>query len=696
MSTRDLLIEIGTEELPPKALKDLSAAFSGFLRQAMTDKNLAFADCHAFASPRRLAVLFSSLQENAPDETVEQWGPPAKIAFDDNGKPSKAGEAFANKNAIPVSELANCVRNDGKQDKLFVSKTVPGVQIKTQLTELVSQALAALPIPKRMRWGASREQFVRPIHWATIIFGEEVIDGEVMGIAVANRTRGHRFHCNRELSLFSASSYESVLENEGYVIADFDKRQAKIRSQVEAEGQRLGGKAVIDDSLLDEVTALVEWPVALAGNFEERFLKVPAEALVSSMKEHQKYFHVVDNNGVLMPHFITVANIESTDPQKVIDGNERVIRPRLSDAAFFFEVDCKTTLEARRENLRNVVFQEKLGTIYDKTVRLESLAGILADKLSANSDDAKRAAQLCKSDLVSEMVFEFDDMQGIAGYYYAVNDKESSEVASAMQEQYLPAFAGDALPETATGTILALADRLDTITGIFGIGQTPSGSKDPFALRRASLGVLRIIIEKGLELDLRELIETALGQHSQVTSSAELVDQIFAYMLDRLQAWYEDQEISVEIFRAVTARNITSPADFNRRVLAVKGFSALAEAAPLAAANKRVSNILDKSSDTDLSGDVDGTLLEAGAEQALADALRTQREAVSPLFAEGSYEAALKQLSGLKDTVDNYFDQVMVNVDDTAVRNNRLRLLSSLRALFLEVADISHLVPAKN
>lgn len=696
MSCRDLVIEIGTEELPPKSLNTLSQAFTAFICKSLDDKQVGYAGVKSFASPRRLAVLFSQLQENTPQQTIESWGPPLKVALDAGGQPSKAGQAFANKNGIDPAELGQYVKNDGKQDKLFISKTEPGVAVQSLIVDIVAGSLAALPIAKRMRWGASREQFVRPVHWASLVFGDEAISGQLLGLDIGRQSRGHRFHCNRALTIDTASQYEALLEGEGKVIADYDKRRELIRQQVNQQAQALGGQAVIDEELLDEVTALVEWPVALAGRFEERFLKVPAEALISSMKEHQKYFHVIDTNGALQPYFITVSNIESSEPQKIIDGNERVIRPRLSDAAFFFEQDCKTSLEARRDKLKTVVFQDKLGTLYDKTERLVKLAAMLAEKIGADAEQACRAAALCKSDLVSEMVFEFDDMQGIAGLYYARNDGESEDVAQAMQEQYLPAFAGDQLPATNSGTVVALADRLDTITGIFGIGQTPTGSKDPFALRRASLGVLRIIIENQLELDLRELIELALQQHCAITASSELVETILSYMVDRLQAWYEDQGISVEQFRAVSARNISSPSDFQRRILAVQSFSQLAEAQPLAAANKRVANILAKSADSGLDGEVDTLLLEAGAEQTLAESVASNAAQISPLLAAGNYRQVLTQLATLKEPVDTFFDAVMVNADDPALRLNRLRLLTALRKLFLEVADISQLVSGKN
>lgn len=695
MSTRDLLIEIGTEELPPVALKGLRDAFADSIESQLKDAALSFENAERFASPRRLAVLLRDLSEQAPSQAIEAWGPPAKVAFDKDGNPTRAAEAFAQKNGLAVEDLKNHIANDGKQDKLFVKNEQAGANTGDVIFDMIEKALAALPIPKRMRWGASRAEFVRPVHWITALYGSDTLDGGALNLKAGNTTRGHRFHANRELSIASAGDYESLLRNEGNVVASFEERRDIIRKQVTAEGKKLGGEAVISDDLLDEVTALVEWPVALAGSFEERFLKVPAEALISSMKEHQKYFHVVDANGNLMPHFITVANIESADPAQVIAGNEKVIRPRLSDAAFFFETDCKTSLFDRREKLKTIVFQEKLGTVFDKTERIAALSKVLAEKIGADVALAERAAQLCKSDLVTDMVYEFADMQGIAGYYYASNDGEPADVAKAMGEQYLPRFAGDSLPTTQTGSVIALADRLDTITGIFGIGQPPSGSKDPFALRRACLGVLRIILEQHLELDLRELITLAAKQHSAINADDTLTETVLAYMIERLRAVYDEQGIPAEVFMAVTAKNLSAPLDIDRRIKAVNSFTALSEAEALAAANKRVSNILAKAEGFS-TGEIDESLLQEEAEKRLAASLQAASGAFQPLLEKGDFEAALKSLASLREPVDSFFDDVMVNADDPALKNNRLSLLSKLRALFLQVADISLLVPGKN
>ncbi|MCW8125359.1 glycine--tRNA ligase subunit beta [Microbulbifer halophilus] len=691
---QDFLVELGTEELPPKALHTLTTAFAEGIEQGLKGAELAYGAVKAYAAPRRLAVAVSGLADKQDDKQIEKLGPAVKAAFDSDGNPSKAAEGFARSNGVTIDQLEH--RDTDKGERLAFVSEQKGAETTRLLGDIVSHALAKLPIPKRMRWGDSREEFVRPVHWLLMLFGNSVVDAEVLGLKAGNTSRGHRFHCNRELEIHSAQDYVQKLREPGYVVVDFAERREIIREQVTFEANNVNGEAVIDDDLLDEVTALVEWPVALTGRFEERFLDVPAEALISSMKEHQKYFHVVDGDGQLMPFFVTVSNIESTDPVQVIRGNERVIRPRLADAAFFFDTDKKTGLEARREKLKQVIFQKHLGTVYDKTERLATLAPKIAERTGANPDWAERAARLCKSDLVTEMVFEFADMQGIAGYYYAENDKEPLEVAKSMYEQYMPKFAGDQLPTSDTGTVIALADRLDTLVGIFGIGQPPSGSRDPFALRRASLGIIRILVEKKLDLDLRHLLEqardnyprTALGEYNSV------VDEALNYILERFRARYEDQGISAEVFMAVAARKLSHPLDIDNRVHAVHTFSQLPEAAALAAANKRVSNILAKL-DGPAPTEVDESLLQEDAEKALHAAVKDARQQVDPLYADALYTEGLAGLAGLRETVDNFFDRVMVMADDEKLRNNRLALLAQLRDLFLEVADISLLAPAR-
>lgn len=690
------LVEIGTEELPPKALKALHDSFRDGIEAGLRAANIGFGRLHPFAAPRRLAVLVEALEPRQPDQQIEKLGPNVANAFGADGNPTKAAEGFAKSCGVEFAQLGRIDTDKG--ERLVYRATQAGKASAELLPQIVSDALNQLPIPKRMRWGARRAEFVRPVHWLVMLYGDDVVDCEILDVKAGRDTRGHRFHANRSFALKSAADYQLTLENEAFVIADFNERRGRIRTQVEAEGKKLNGIAVIDENLLDEVTGLVEWPVALSGSFEERFLKVPQEALISSMKEHQKYFHVVDANGKLLPHFITVSNIQSSDPQQVIAGNERVIRPRLSDAAFFFETDLKTPLATRREKLKTVVFQEKLGTVFDKTTRIAQLAAWIAQRIGGNAKWAAKAGELCKADLVSAMVGEFDDMQGIAGCYYAKHEGEPEEMAEALREHYQPRFAGDELPHTKTGVAVALADRLDTLVGIFGIGQPPTGSKDPFALRRAALGVLRLIVEKGFDIDLRDALTQAQAGYAQqnpaLAGNAKLVDDVLGYMVERFRAWFEDEKIPVEVFFAVAAKNLSNPLDINQRVQAVHSFSKLPEAQALAAANKRVSNLLAKQGDAALPP-LDMKLLKEPAEMALGMQICELAQKAMPLLAQRRYREGLEQLAGLRASVDRFFDDVMVMVDDEALRNNRLALLSMLRGLFLEVADISLLAPAK-
>ncbi|MFT7130106.1 MAG: glycyl-tRNA synthetase beta chain [Gammaproteobacteria bacterium] len=692
--SQDFLVEIGTEELPPTSLLKLSESFRNQIKNGIVAEELNFTSIESFATPRRLAVLVIGLDEITAEKELSVWGPPKKIAFDDNGDPSKAAVAFAKKNGVTVAELH--VENDGKADKLLFRSTHEGKPAGALLPAIVQSALDQLPIPKRMRWGTSRIEFVRPAQWIVMMLGTDIIDCEILGIKAANTSRGHRFHCDTSLEIANAASYPALLRESGHIIPSYENRKALIREQVTAEGSKLGGTAVIDEDLLDEVTGLVEWPVALTGSFEHRFLQVPAEALISSMKEHQKYFHVVDENGKLMPNFITVANIVSNDPSQVISGNERVIRPRLADAAFFYETDKRTRLDARAKNLDTIVFQNKLGTLLEKTQRVKSLAEAVGEKIGGNPDFSARAAELCKADLLSDMVLEFDKMQGIAGYYYALNDGEPMEVAKAIKDHYLPKYSGDILPESLTGCAVAIADRLDTITGIFGIGQKPTGSKDPFALRRASISVLRILVEKGFSLDLRELLTLATDNYgSKIVDSQATVEAAFEYMIERFRAGYLDEKISAEVFMAVSAKNLSIPLDIDKRVKAVNSFNQLPEAQALAAANKRVSNILAKSIEVNKIGEVNEKLLSDVAEQELFKLLQEKQGQFKPLYEKNQYKEALATLADLRVAVDRFFEDVMVMVDDEAIKNNRLAMLKQLRGLFLEVADISFLVPAK-
>jgi glycyl-tRNA synthetase beta chain len=692
MSTEHILIEIGTEELPPKALVQLRDALAEGLCAGLKDAGLSYGRVQPYATPRRLAVHIEDVQLQAGDQQVEVLGPPLERAREADGSWSRAAEGFARKNGVSPEQLE--IVETGKGARLAFKNQVRGATAAATLPAIIDRSVRELPAPKRMRWGAGRDEFVRPAHWIVALLGEQVLECDILGIQAGNQTRGHRFHSSGTLTLSRPADYVALLR-EHKVIASFEERRELIRTQVDAQAQARGARAEIDPALLDEVTALVEWPVALTGNFDEKFLQVPAEALVYSMKEHQKYFHTVDAQGQLLPHFITVSNIESRDPAQVIDGNERVIRPRLSDADFFFRTDLKTPLAQRVESLRDVVFQSQLGSLHDKTMRLEQLARALAADAGADPDQSARAAFLAKADLISDMVAEFADMQGIAGRYYALHDGEAGAVADALQQQYWPRFAGDKLPQNPVATCVALADRLDTLVGIFGIGQAPTGSRDPFALRRASLGVLRIIVEGELELDLLHYLETAAAQYPAGLLAADTVADTFSYMLERFRAWYEDEDIPAQVFQAVSAKRLSQPLDIHRRVHAVHAFAQLPEASALAAANKRVSNILEKQGTESGNSGVSKDLLQEPAEHALAEMLNAKANLLDGFLADKRYTEGLAMLAELQAPVDAFFDQVMVMVEEPGLRANRLGLLRSLRDVFLQVADISQLVVAK-
>ncbi|NOX91625.1 MAG: glycine--tRNA ligase subunit beta [Gammaproteobacteria bacterium] len=692
MNTRDLLIEIGTEELPPRALKKLSDAFGHGIVEGLKTADLAHGGVSLFASPRRLAVLVSDLVEKQADKKIERRGPALLAAFDDEGCPSRAAEGFAR--SCGVASVADLERMETDKGAWLVYRAEqPGQSTVSLVPNLVTAALDKLPIPKRMRWADLDAQFVRPVQWLVLLFGDEVIDAEILCTKSGRETRGHRFHHPETMYIAEPAGYAPLLETEGRVIADFATRREAVRAQVLEAGEQLGGSAVIDDALLDEVTAMVEWPVAIAGNFEERYLGVPAEALILTMKTNQKYFHVVDANGKLMPHFITVANIDSTNPDVVRDGNERVIRPRLADAEFFWAQDRKQKLDSHIEKLKTILFQKELGTLHDKTQRVVQLAGSIATALSANKEWAERAAWLARCDLMTEMVYEFPDLQGIMGRYYAALDGEVEEVALAQEEQYMPRFAGDELPATATGQAIAIADKLDTLVGMFGIGQPPTGSKDPFALRRSALGLLRIIIECQLPLDLPDMVQQAAAALGSKTTVKDVINQVVDFMMERLRAYYKDRGVAPEVFESVLAQRPTQPFDFDRRVRAVNHFLDLPEAESLAAANKRISNILRQAAEKNIvvPEAIDTTKLIDAAEQALATQLEVITQEVTPLFDQRDYETSLGRLASLRETVDPFFDEVMVMTDDAALRDNRLALLARLRNLFLRVADLSRL-----
>ena len=688
----DFLFELGTEELPPKALKNLSAALEALVLQDLKDLGLKLSSYQSFASPRRLGLLLEQLEQNTPFSEEKVWGPPARIARDESGQLTKAGQAFCQRNQLSPEELQYGL--DGKTEKVFCIKNSGGEATKTILPAIIEKALSKLPIPKRMRWGSKRTEFVRPVHWLVLLQDLDVIPCEILGLKSDRFTRGHRFLASKKIAITHAKDYNQTLREEGNVLASFEERAQLVKEQVEACAKKMEGRAIIDSDLLNEVCALVEWPIALAGKFESTFLKVPSEALISSMKEHQKYFHVVNSDGELQPVFITVSNQQADDYSLIIAGNEKVIRPRLADAAFFFETDKKTSLEARLEKLKHVVFQVNLGSVYDKTVRIQRLVTWLGQSLDLVVNDAERAATLCKSDLVSAMVYEFPEMQGLAGYHYALNDDESVTCARAIGEHYLPKFSGDALPQSNEGRLLAIADRIDTIVGIFGIGQKPTGSKDPFALRRASVSLLRLIVESKFDLDLRKMIAFASEAYDNL-SNKNVVDDAFDYVVERFKAGYEEQSIPADVFQAVMACELSCPLEIDLKVRAVSDFHSLPEASSLAAANKRVANIIGKLEGAFKTTDIDQSLLVEPAEKNLAKQITAIQAEVKPLFDNRDYQLALSKLASLKEPVDTFFDDVMVMADNEALRNNRIGLLAKIRSLFLNVADISFLAPSK-
>ena len=685
MTTQNFLVEIGTEELPPKALKTLATSFADNVEAELNQAGLTFDKIEWFAAPRRLAVKVLNLATQQPSKEIEKRGPAVSAAFDAEGKPTKAAEGWARGCGITVEQAERIATDKGEW--LVHRAKIEGQPTKNLLNDIVANALAKLPIPKPMRWADKTVQFIRPVHTVTMLLGDELIEGEILGIASARTIRGHRFLGEKEFEIQHADQYPQLLREKGSVVADFNERKAEILAKSQAKATALGGVADIEESLLEEVTSLVEYPNVLAAKFEERFLAVPAEALVYTMKGDQKYFPIYDKDGKLLPHFIFVSNINPEDPTAIIEGNEKVVRPRLTDAEFFFKTDLKQKLVDRLPRLETVLFQQQLGTLKDKTDRIEQLAGEIAKQIGADEAKAKRAGLLSKCDLMTNMVFEFTDTQGVMGMHYARHDGEDEEVAVALNEQYMPRFAGDELPKSLVASAVALADKFDTLTGIFGIGQAPKGSADPFALRRAALGALRIIVEKNLPLDLEDLVKKSAALFGDKLTNQNVVADVVDFMLGRFRAWYQDEGIAVDVIQAVLARRPTRPADFDARVRAVSHFRTLDSAEALAAANKRVSNILAKA-DAAI-GEINLTACVEPAEKALAEAVLALRTEVQPLIAKGDYTAVLDKLANLRAPVDSFFDNVMVNAEDPALRQNRLAILNTLQGLFLQVADIS-------
>ncbi|MEI9696994.1 glycine--tRNA ligase subunit beta [Moellerella wisconsensis] len=686
MTQQTFLVEIGTEELPPKALRSLAESFAANLTAELDNANVDHGKVTWFAAPRRLAIKVADMAPSQPDLVVEKRGPAISQAFDAEGNPTKAAEGWARGCGITVDQAERLTTDKGEW--LLYRAQVKGQPVTQLLIDMVSRSLAKLPIPKLMRWGDKETHFVRPVHTVTLLLGSDIVEGEVLGIKSDRVIRGHRFMGEAEFALENADQYPDILLERGKVVADYEQRKATIKAGAEKAAQELGGVADLTESLLEEVTSLVEWPVVLTAKFEEKFLEVPSEALVYTMKGDQKYFPVYDKEGKLLPNFIFVTNIESSDPQQIISGNEKVVRPRLADAEFFFNTDRKQRLEDNLPRLETVLFQKQLGTLRDKTERLEALSGWIAGKIGADVNHATRAGLLAKCDLMTNMVFEFTDTQGVMGMHYARHDGEAEDVALALKEQYQPRFSGDSLPSTDVSAALALAEKMDTLAGIFGIGQFPKGDKDPFALRRAALGVLRIIVEKGYQLDLVEMTQEAARLYGDKLTNQNVVQDVVEFMLGRFRAWYQELGYSIDTIQAVLARRPTQPADFDARVKAVTYFRTLEEATALAAANKRVSNILSKSAEK-LDGSVQAAVLKAPEEVKLATHLVVLQEKLAPMFAAGQYKEALVELASLREVVDGFFDNVMVMDEDHAVRINRLTLLNQLRELFLKVADIS-------
>jgi glycyl-tRNA synthetase beta chain len=694
MSRETLLIELGTEELPPTALRGIMTAFAEAVAAGLDQAGIERGEAQGLASPRHLAVRVAAVAERQPDREQERKGPALQAAFDAEGNPTRAAEGFARSCGVAVDELTR-VRTD-KGEWLAWRGVEPGQATAELLPGIVERAIEQLPLPKRMRWGSGDAAFVRPVHWLVLLHGEAVVPATLFGLEAGRDTRGHRFHHPSPIALAHADEYVDVLRERGRVMVDFGARRDRVREQVLALGREAGGDAVIDDALLDEVTALVEWPVALAGSFDRDFLRVPAEALVSSMQGHQKYFPVRDDQGRLLARFITVANIESRDPAQVVTGNERVIRPRLADAAFFWDQDRQRPLAERAEALRSVVFQQQLGSLNDKSERVAELAAGLAEGFAVAPDQARAAARLAKADLVTEMVGEFPELQGVMGRYYALEDGEPEAVAIALDEVYWPRHAGDRIPESPLGRLLAVAERIDTLVGIFGIGKAPSGAKDPFALRRAALGVLRIAIEGELDLDLRAAAAAAVDAHRRqsVALPAATADEVVGFLLERLRPYYQERGIGVDSLDAVMANAIGNPHDIDQRVRAVEAFRQLPEAAALTAANKRIRNILRKAEEAGEDIPAEGTereRLEAPAERELAQAVADARARVLPQFRDRDYTGGLRQLAALRPAVDRFFDEIMVMTEDAALRRNRLALLRELSGLFLHVADLAAL-----
>lgn len=689
MAPATLLIEIGTEELPPKQLDKLSATFAQSIERSLNELGFMTAGVEHFVTPRRIAARLKEVPAIQPTRLVQKRGPALSAAYDAQGNPTPAALGFARSCGVEFTALKKLETPQGTW--LIFEQEQSGKKLSELLAPIIEKALHEIP-GKRMRWGQGEVEFLRPLHWLTVIHGDQGLPIVACGLTATTSTHGHRFHAPQAIAISHADNYVTVL-HEAKVIADPKRREQEIKKGITALAELHGGQAIIEDELLDQVAGLVEWPVPLSAQFDERFLAVPQEALISSMQHHQKCFAIQDPQGKLLPTFILVSNTQAEPLNNIIRGNERVMQARLADAKFFYDQDRKTPLFTRLEGLKNMVFQKKLGTLYEKSHRIAKLATAIAKQLELPTHLCERAGKLCKADLLTEMVYEFPELQGTMGYYYALNDGEPEEVALAIKESYLPRFAKDALPSSSLGICLALADRLDTLVGIFGIGQLPSGDKDPFGLRRQALAIVRILIEKALPLDLENLCQLARHGYGILVND-EVISQIVVFCFERFKAWYQEQGVSAQTLDAVMANRPTQPYDCSRRALAVNHFQTLNEAQNLAAANKRVRNILQKSGIV-FNGQqmplVDATLLKEEAEKNLAFAIDNLKIKTQPLILAGKYQEALIQLAQLQQPVDQFFDQVMVMTDDETIKKNRLNLLGNLSALFMQIADISKL-----
>ena len=685
-TSNHLLFELGCEELPPKSLKKLSQALLDNIVAGLNEADLGYTQAKAYATPRRLAVLIDDLSSFQPDKTVEKRGPALQAAFGTDGVPSKAAVGFAASCGVEFAQLERLETDKGAW--LVFRQAVKGQATVELLPEIIRKSLNNLPIAKRMRWGSFSHEFVRPVHWSILLYGENVIDTEILGLQTGRLSRGHRFHAPQSISIQQPQAYLEALRENGKVLADFQERMDVIRIAANHAAANVGGVAHIEEELLEEIAALNEWPVPVVGNFDARFLELPKEVLITTMQSNQKYFPVKNTQGGLLPHFITFSNIESSNPSAIQHGNERVVLPRLADAEFFWKQDRKQSLAERVPSLASIVFQKDLGTLADKTERVGNLAAYIAEELHADTGLARRAALLAKTDLITNMVGEFANLQGIMGRYYALADNEPAEVALALEEHYFPKQSGGPTPSGLIGQILALAEKIDTLSGIFSAGLIPTGDKDPYALRRATLGILRILIENHIALDVVALLDKALAQFTHAFNLAETREKIIDFIFERLKGYCLDQGFRIDEFDAVLAVRPTQPLDFILRIRAVQAFRQLPEAESLAAANKRISNILKKTEVT-IAESV-GNLVET-AEITLLAAAESARADIQPLLAGHDYSLALSRLAQLGESVDAFFDNVMVNTEDEALRNSRLALLAMLSTQFLKIADISKL-----